>query len=281
MNTPFRLIAHALVVCLLGACQAPALAPAPVAPAAVPDAPVMVVLAADDASIPALRELDGLTLEAPLTAPISLSITYQRGVEEQVSWEGTGQGAAELRNAHGQLVYRIAEGAAAKTVTVPAGAYTLTVTPDASQPASPMLIHAAPQETGTGQVRTLTDLAEIGREVVSSRGEDEITCNALTSRLTVLADLERRLQFRRQKARFHPWVDDLSRPAAVKEYWMTRVEVTGIYERESGAIRRTCGEHLLKHEPKSIANRYPLPSIAPYLYTYYMNNITKEGGVVR
>lgn len=62
---------------------------------------------------------------------------------------------------------------------------------------------------------------------------------------------------------------------------MTRVEVTGIYERESGAIRRTCGEHLLKHEPRSIANRYPMPSIAPYLYTYYMNNITKEGGVVR
>lgn len=70
-------------------------------------------------------------------------------------------GLAELENERGQLVDRVEEGEGAKTV--PAGHYTLTVTPGASRAASPMLVLAEPLAPGAGLRRELMDVAETAR----------------------------------------------------------------------------------------------------------------------
>lgn len=68
-----------------------------------------------------------LVLQIGSAAPDVVPVRYERGVEETVRWEGGGQGVAELKNEHGQLIWRVSEGGEAFSGTIPAGLYTLTV----------------------------------------------------------------------------------------------------------------------------------------------------------
>ena len=272
MKTPTRLLAVSAAALLLTSCQAPATSPAPAAatPMAPSDAPFMAVLAEGGPALPALRELDAVAIEAPLRAPLTMTVEYRRGVEEEVSWEGTGHGVAELKNQYGQLVYRVKEGEPARRLTVPAGSYTLTITPDAAQAASPMMIQAMPTERGV-QVRTLTDLAENGGPDDLARGPQD-PCGTLTRTLKRLADLERAIQFSRQPARHYPEYDAKSREELVREYDRIRVWVDRYYTEWRGVIRESCGEEMLKHQPADKMLSIALAWLSPYLYTYYMNN---------
>ena len=266
-----RFLALATVALLLTACQAPASSPAPTeaTPAGPDDAPLMIQLTEAGAAVPALRELDVLELQAPVTAPLALPIEYRGGMEEQVSWDGTGQGVAELKNRYGQLIYRVKEGEAPKTVTVPAGHYTLTVTPDASQEASPMLISAIPSEAGTALSRELVDIAEAAALDSGDRSGLPETCLDLRTQLKRLADLERALQFRRQAARFYPEIDEMGRAQAFYEYLGARSAVDFYYRKKRGQLdREGCYEELLPHKPTPGGHRSAF--VFPYLYTYYM-----------
>lgn len=273
MKTSTRLLALSATALLLTSCQAPATSPAPAAatPTAPSDAPFMAVLAEGGPALPALRALGAVAIEAPLRAPLAMTVEYRRGVEEAVSWEGTGHGVAELRNEHGQLQYRVQEGEAAKTFTVPAGRYELTITPDAAQAASPMLMHALPTAGGDRQVRKLTDLAEAERPDGFDRGPSD-ACGTLTTALRRLGDMERALQFSRQKARYYPKYDEMSREDLAHDYWLERRYLYTYYAEWRGVIREQCGDKMLEHAPAERFLDVMLPWLSPYLYTYYMNH---------
>ena len=66
-----------------------------------------------------------LVLEIEPEGQAPVTVRYARGVEETVRWDGSGQGVAELRNEHGQLVWRVSEGGEGFSGTIPAGLYTL------------------------------------------------------------------------------------------------------------------------------------------------------------
>lgn len=260
---------------LLGACQLPVDSPTPATQAsAMPsDAPRMVELVESGPALPDLGHLDVVGLHAPVSAPLRMAIAYQRGVNEQVSWEGTGRGVAELTNEHGQLVYRVQEGEAPKTVTVPAGRYALTVTPDPAQPASPMLMHALPGEDGAGLERTLVDLAERTALDGTDRGPDLDLCAELLEGLRRLADLERALQFSRQAPRFNPVISEYSRKEAFIHYLNARGEVNMIYEVIGRArVNKKCGGKWHRHSPSVTSTVSASALVAPYLFTYYMRN---------
>lgn len=168
MKHRVRWTAIAALAVFLSACQAPAAPPSsPVEPEAWPYTGL-----SPQGPFPAdLHELDTVGFEAPVGAPLALPVTYRRGVEEQVSWDGTGQGTAELWNEHGQLIYRVREGEAPQTLTVGAGRHTLVITPDPDEPASAMLLLAAAGPEGAGLTREIVDLSEAGSSALPPRGE--------------------------------------------------------------------------------------------------------------
>ncbi|MFP5501357.1 MAG: hypothetical protein ACLGIN_02635 [Candidatus Sericytochromatia bacterium] len=277
MKTFTPLVALSAVALLLSSCQAPASSPMPVeaTPSVPADAPLMIRVTEAGAALPALRELDVVQLQAPVAARLAMPIEYRSGVEEQVSWDGTGRGVAELTNHHGQLIYRVNEGGATQIVTVPAGRYTLTVMPDAAQAASPMLISAIPSEAGTGLSRELVDLAE-----VEGMGGDRSVavgyCDGLREQMKRLADLERALQFRRRKAHFFPEYDKLSRRAAFREYMLRREQLFSDYNAlDSGWYQHECGAEMAKHKPK-VSDIEKAPLVVPFLFTYYMRTFQAE-----
>ena len=277
MKTFTPLVALSAVALLLTSCQAPASSPTPVeaTPSVPADAPLMIRVTEAGAAVPALRELDIVQLQAPVSARLAMPIEYRSGVDEQVSWDGTGRGEAELTNHHGQLIYRVKEGEAPKTVTVPAGHYTLTVTPDASQEASPMLISAIPSEAGTGLSRELVDLAEV-EGMGGDRSVAVAYCDGLREQMKRLADLERALQFRRRKAHFFPEYDKLNRRAAYREYLLRREMVWSEYNTlDSGWYQHECGAEMAKHKPKA-SDMEKAPLVVPYLFTYYMRTFQAE-----
>ena len=107
---------------LIAACQ-------PLVPAA--PAPVQATTEARFLSLPEAyteqgalpRETDVLLLGS--ADALEVPLQYDRGVVETLVWKGGGTGLAELYNRHGQLLYRVEEGAPAQTVTVGAGRHTL------------------------------------------------------------------------------------------------------------------------------------------------------------
>lgn len=117
--------------------------------------------------VPAARDHFFLTLEAPSAAPDpddlsgpgqdAFPVRYERAVNERAVWlPGGDQGRAELFNAHGQLIYRIEEGAPAYEGIVPAGDYTMRLsrTAESDEQAAPMLA-VETRDAGTGIERTL------------------------------------------------------------------------------------------------------------------------------
>lgn len=185
-----------------------------------------------------LHELDIIGFQAPVEAPLTLPVTYRRGVEEEVSWDGTGQGTAELWNEYGQLIYRVREGEAPQTLTVGAGRHTLVVTPDRGEPASAMLLVAEATGDGSGLRREILDLAETGPAARPPRGELD-PC-------TVAYDLHERMRVVDQERqelvqRFHLAEHDAMREKKLKlEYLVLRDQMWALRLRHRDQLQAEC-----------------------------------------
>ncbi|MFP5501358.1 MAG: hypothetical protein ACLGIN_02640, partial [Candidatus Sericytochromatia bacterium] len=248
--------------------------PAPPAPAlAVPDTegPQVAVLGAN-APVPThLREIDMLSFEGPVGAARSIPLEYRRGVEERVVWEGAGQGILELKNAYGQVVYRVTEGAEPRIVTVPAGRYTLTVTPDASRPAAPLTIAVTPLASGLGHERALYQPDDAIEKASTDRAGGSL-CDAVRRKLEELADHEALLQVSPEQPRFNPSLRYRSKPVLITSYLKARAELSELYSEDRERISASCDKSLFKHMPAVMGDSVTV-AMFPYFYRYYLDNI--------